>query len=157
MDTPDSRRRAGEIIETARARARLSKRSVAQQAGISEVWYRAVTTGLRDEQPQQASDEVWLKLARACGVDPEEVFTALGRDLPQQPAPTPVPNGSLDLRDGEDLTWLPRPDGTLVYRMTTADGSGSMMPARPDTPIHEVAAQLRRRIDLVRQLSDGEH
>lgn len=82
METSESRRRAGALIADARQRSGLSQRELARRAGISETWLRAMTAGLRGEDPQRAADDTWVSLAKAAGADIAEVFTALERDVP---------------------------------------------------------------------------
>lgn len=93
-----SRRRAGEMVEEARKKRfpRLSKRAVARAADISEVWYRAITTGLPGEGVRTASSEVWVEIARAVGIDPAALFDTLGRELPNLAGADPQPASDED-------------------------------------------------------------
>ncbi|MBB4935695.1 transcriptional regulator with XRE-family HTH domain, partial [Lipingzhangella halophila] len=83
METPHSRRTAGAALEMARRKSKISQRELARRAEISETWYRALTKGLRHEDPQPASDEVWVRLAQAAGASVPEIFATLGRDAPE--------------------------------------------------------------------------
>jgi len=87
METPESRRQAGALVHAARKTTGLSQRALAKEVEISETWLRALTVGLRGEEPQRASDSTWIALAEKVGLDPKEVFEALGRDLPDLPEP----------------------------------------------------------------------
>ncbi|MFG1997899.1 hypothetical protein ACGFNU_01975 [Spirillospora sp. NPDC048911] len=81
METPETRLRTGQLVERIRRerRPRLTKREVARQAGISEIWYRRVTLGVQGRRPDPASDETWAAIAHAIGLDPERLFAELGR------------------------------------------------------------------------------
>lgn len=100
METPDTRRAAGALIHRARKAADISQRALAREAGISETWLRAMTTGLRGEEPQRAADEVWAKLAYVVGLDPAEVFTELQRE------PTAVQPDPGDRYETDRVAWL---------------------------------------------------
>src|SRR5690554_2074453 len=77
METPESRRRTGRLIHEARKNHQLSQRGLAREAGISETWLRALTVGLRGEDPQRAADDTWIALAEAVHIPPRTVFTEL--------------------------------------------------------------------------------
>lgn len=103
METAESRRRAGRIIASARKRTKTSQRELARRAGISETWLRAITSGLRGDAPQRASDETWLRLAQESGAEAPELFAALGRPMPdwvqeRQPAEDESPRYQVEER-----------------------------------------------------------
>lgn len=117
METPDSRRRAGAIVTSARKRSRLTQRELARRADISETWLRAMTKGLRDEDPQRASDEVWVALAHESGADVREVFRALGRPLPtwlSESRPAVPENLQGDDRYAVTARWIDTPFGRVL-------------------------------------------
>ncbi|GAB3693404.1 helix-turn-helix domain-containing protein [Nocardiopsis oceani] len=108
METPESRRAAGDLIHTARRKAKISQRELARVVDISETWLRAMTAGLRGEEPQRARDEVWSRLAEAVGADKERVFSTLGRE-----APTP---------DEDEEDHPPEPSGRFAQETITWHG-----------------------------------
>lgn len=84
----------GELIEEARAAARLSKREAARRAGISDAWWRYVIAGRQGETPVPGSPETVAAMARAVGVTPERLETEGQRPdaaeiLRTEPSPVP--------------------------------------------------------------------
>lgn len=159
METPESRRKAGTIVETARTRSRISQRALAKRAGISETWYRSIVKGLAGKQPERAGDETWMRLAVMSGADPSEVFGALGRDLPADDPihPTPAAEEPRDathtrLQVGERLRWQSLADGTVEWRLDTADGAGAVMVMEAGTSEAEALEALRADVELARSL-----
>lgn len=65
----------GELIEEARAAARLSKREAARRAGISDAWWRYVTEGRQGETPIRGTAETVAAMALAVHLSPERLET----------------------------------------------------------------------------------
>ena len=138
METPESRRQAGGLIHDARKKAKLSQRALAKAAGISETWLRALTVGLRGEDPQRAADTTWLALAKGVGLNPTGVFGALGRPLPEEDGPaTADPDGRFAI---ERTTYK----GALLDIVTDLEADTEDL---PDEAADEI---IRRSIDRMR-------
>ncbi|MEE2041250.1 helix-turn-helix transcriptional regulator [Nocardiopsis sp. CT-R113] len=115
-ETAESRRAAGQLIHQARKRDRLSQRELAKRAGISETWLRGLTVGLRGEEPQRATDSIWVALAHATRVDVGELFATLGRAAPAGTSggDTPTPPGDAE---GSTEHVLGTRVGRVVYEI----------------------------------------
>lgn len=67
----------GELLENARTRARLSRREAARRSGISDNWWRAVVSGSQNNgAPAHGSPETVAAMARAVGVNPDQLEQA---------------------------------------------------------------------------------
>ncbi|MFL1444018.1 hypothetical protein [Nocardiopsis protaetiae] len=134
METPETRRAAGALIQRARREAGISQRALAREAGISETWFRAMTVGLRGEDPQRANDDVWAKLAFVVGLPPERVFAELGREVGEDD-PMPDPG---DRYETERVAWL----GGRVARIAR-----DLAEQTRDLPPEAAAEIVRRALD----------
>lgn len=158
METPETRRAAGALIEDARTALRISKRELARRARISETWYRALTTGLRGTDPQPASDEVWLTLAKLVGVGPRRLFATLGRTLPpgaeRETAPPPSETRRHVLETGEEIIQLILEDVEAESDGLTEDEARRMTERALENARNQVAIHLkieRERIERERR------
>lgn len=160
METPESRRAAGDLVHAARRTAKISQRELARRAEISETWLRAMTTGLRGEEPQRASDEVWSRLAEETGADKEQVFSALGRENPEPDDEAPQPDA--DPYTGrfaqESVTWR----GRLVEVVRDLEADTEGIPDEESKHMIERAlaqaeAQAKLYIDMERRRWERDH
>jgi hypothetical protein len=159
-ETAETRRAAGQLCEKARKALfpQVSKRQLAARLGVSETWYRAVTTGLSGQDPRPGSDELWVAIAREVRLDPAQVFTTLGRPLPnlgtagRQPAVPGSPiadRGRLvgpawPLREGEVLEWEALASGKTRYHLYSTDtGRGADYAWLVGPTVEDVVSWLR--------------
>lgn len=88
MDVAEWQTTVGDMLK--RARGRMSKRSAAARAGLSEGMWRQLEDGYRTVQagmqvPVNPRDETLVAAARAVGLDPADVLHAAGRDYTPPP------------------------------------------------------------------------
>jgi transcriptional regulator with XRE-family HTH domain len=106
--------RVAEMLGSARRRRKLSKRAAARAAGFSEGLWRHLEEGVRLVYGQEVTpnprDENLVGAATAVGIDPAELFAAVGRTW--DPTKTPVPEsqqpaGSRSYREASEVELTP--------------------------------------------------
>ena len=125
----------GELIETARENARLSRREAARRAGISDSWWRYVAAGWQNG-PVPGSAETVAAMARVVNVSPEELEAEgerpdAARVLREMLREKPPPARSVpDLAEAPDVAAVLFPGDKLkqaIWRLLDPD-TGEPLP-----------------------------
>ncbi|MEE2041825.1 helix-turn-helix transcriptional regulator [Nocardiopsis tropica] len=150
---------AGELIETARERLRLSQNAAAREIGISGTRWRQIVKGSGSSEGSRVSvrggAETVARMARLVGVTAEAMEDAGRPDVarkiadadPQPASAAPSWDGEIigpdgPLREGEELRWRDAP-GRRTFELTVR-GLSFEAGMEPGSTPEDVIGDLRR-------------